>query len=591
MNFTPRHLIGYWEADSQEKVAAVATAEVTPPTKPVVKAQEIRSPTKHKIQAPRAARPIRGRKPPAAVHQVPKDQQIAPAPKPMFSHQERALSRFQKSKFGVIFAHGTGTGKTRTSAEAAALARKETGGKTLVVAPAGTRHNYEMGHQKWMPGVRTQIVPSSSTPIKGDPVAIVSYEAFKSRAPEFAAAGYDHVVFDEAHKGKDPNRGVFQAMKEFRHLFKRYTPMTASLTSTSPMDVYQLVDAMTGGEHDLGSPQEFRSRYLMTAGEEAGFLKRRRMSEPEKARIVGFKNEEELGAKLKKYIDIADEQDLPANTFPKKVVDTVEVEMDPDQLALYQHVLRQIGPDVRKRLKSDELTDADLVQLEKGYNSLAKARAVSGGVHTMTQDLNFEAALKHTPKARRLLEDLEGHIDRVPDARIIVVTNLIRGGVDIIEAGLKARGVPYGVFRGKGKGGSTEKERQAALDAINAGKSRVLLVSPAGFEGLDVPDATMVMSYDPHFNPERIRQAEARGIRAGGQKDRAQRDRRVIVKRYVTVMPERKGLAAAVKRLLGMEPDDKHVEQRIYDRAHERHQLNQRLKGIIRGRPRREYEL
>jgi len=589
MNFTHRHLAGYWAAESLEKLGVSAVP--APPATPRVEAERLKTPPPRAAKIPRGPSPLKGMKRGKAVRAVPQAARIKAPLDEMFPHQVKALARHAKGKHGIIFSHGTGTGKTRTSALAAARVRSETGGKTLVVAPAGTRANYEKGHHKWMPDAKTQIVATGKTPIRGDDVAIISYEAWKTRGPEFAAKGYDHVVFDEAHKGKDPERGVFKSMKEFRHLFKRYTPMTASLTSTSPEDVYQLVDAMTGGDHDLGSSSEFRKRYLMTAGEEAGFLKRRRMTKREAGKIVGFKNEEELGAKLKKFIHVADEEDLPKGTFPTAVPETVEVEMSPDQLALYKHVLRTTGPGVRERLESDALTDADLVKLQKGYNSLSKARAVSGGVHTMTTDLNFEDAIKHTPKARRLLEDAEAHIGEVGDAKIIIVTNLIKGGVDIIEAGLKARGISYGVFRGKGKGGTSEKERQAALTAFQDGDQKVLLVSPAGFEGLDGPNATMVQSYDPHFNPERVRQAEARGRRAGGLKHRAPKDRRVLVKRYVTKMPEKSGLAASLKRLVGMEDGDQHVEQKIYARAQQRHQLNQRLKGIIRGRPRREYTL
>jgi hypothetical protein len=43
---------------------------------------------------------------------------------------------------------------------------------------------------------------------------------------------------------------------------------------------------------------------------------------------------------------------------------------------------------------------------------------------------------------------------------------------------------------------------------------------------------------DGHFNPERINQAEARGIRAGGQAQRSEAQRKVIIRRYVSVLPK-----------------------------------------------------
>jgi hypothetical protein len=120
----------------------------------------------------------------------------------------------------------------------------------------------------------------------------------------------------------------------------------------------------------------------------------------------------------------------------------------------------------------------------------------------------------------------------------------------------------------------------------------VLLVSPAGFEGLNAPDTTMVQVYDGHFNPEAIRQGEARGIRAGGQKHRAPADRKVQVKRYVSVFPEKGGLLGAIQKMVGYRSREKHIDQKVWDRASERHQVNQRVLDLIAGKTRqREYKL
>ena len=132
------------------------------------------------------------------------------------------------------------------------------------------------------------------------------------------------------------------------------------------------------------------------------------------------------------------------------------------------------------------------------------------------------------------------------------------------------------MFRGKGKCGTSEKVRQAALKKFTKGKLKVLLVSPAGFEGLNAPDTTMVQVYDGHFNPEAIRQGEARGIRAGGQSHRAPADRKVKVKRYVSVFPERGGILGAIQKMIGYRSREKHIDQKVWDRAGERHRPRQR---------------
>ena len=46
---------------------------------------------------------------------------------------------------------------------------------------------------------------------------------------------------------------------------------------------------------------------------------------------------------------------------------------------------------------------------------------------------------------------------------------------------------------------SLEKARQQDVDDYNAGKKKVILISSAGGEGLDLPNTTMVASLDGHW--------------------------------------------------------------------------------------------
>lgn len=43
-----------------------------------------------------------------------------------------------------------------------------------------------------------------------------------------------------------------------------------------------------------------------------------------------------------------------------------------------------------------------------------------------------------------------------------------------------------------------------------------MIVSPTGAGGLSLGNTTWEGVLDPHFNPERMNQMEARGVRAGG---------------------------------------------------------------------------
>lgn len=512
---------------------------------------------------------------------------LAPRTEKPFPHQPDAVNFALDRGGSAIFAHDTGTGKSRTSMMLAEALRKSRNARAFAVVPAGTRVQFANSVKQWSTDQPVVIDEGSKAiPTKGIP--ILSYELFKKKAPELAARGYSHAIFDEAHKAKDPKAGFYQSMKQYRPLFKSYNLMTASLTSTSPEDVVQLVDVMTGGKHELGTPSEFRKRFLVTRGDKAGIFGRRRLARNASEEAVGFRDEQRLGSILRKYVHHVGEEDIEGTGVnkPKKVVETVEVPMSADQTKLYQYAMNQLPPEVRYRLKSDELSSKEMASL---YNKMIQTRGISGGLHTMAHGLSLAQSAKLTPKAQRVMEDLQQHLYEVPDGRAIIVSNLVRGGVDVLAEGLKQKGVPYGVFMGKGE--MSEGERQAALQAHKDGKIKALIVSPAGFVGLDSPDTTLVQVYDSHFNPEQILQAEARGIRAGGQKGRLPQDRRVIVRRYISTFPEKGGLVGSIQRAFGYRSRPKHIDQSIWDRAQERHTINKGLIDIIRGQKPKEHQL
>lgn len=483
------------------------------------------------------------------------------------------------------------THNSRTAADIGEELRRQTRGRTLYVTPASLRTNMAKAVTKWTPRTKVQIVREAKEAIPKGDAAVVSYELFKRNGPLFAQAGYDTVVFDEIQKAKDPATGTYQNLIDHRKHFRNYVGFTASLNSLSPVDMLQPISAITGGRHDLGDPDSFKKRYLLTRGDVVSKDVLDQV-EPERRavfakQVVGFRNSKDLGQRLRKYIHYVPRDKLDPKLFPKKKVETVEIEMSDDQTKLYKAALKQLPPDAIKILDGTG-RKGDIAQI---YNSLIQARALSGGVHTMVPGLSLSASARLTPKASKVLDDIDDHLDETRDGQVIVTTNLVNGGIDVLSQGLKDRGVPFGVFMGKGKGQQTEEQRQQALKDYNAGKLKVLLVSPAGHEGLDAPNTTFLANYDAHFNPEHVLQSEARGIRAGGQSKRPQEKRQVIVRRYVSVMPQSQGLFAKIKKLLGMWQRQKTVDQKIYEVAAQRHRLNQSVFDILQGKQPGEHEL
>jgi superfamily II DNA/RNA helicase len=251
------------------------------------------------------------------------------------------------------------------------------------------------------------------------------------------------------------------------------------------------------------------------------------------------------------------------------------VEMSKEQIKLYRMSMKGIDPKVVAKIQAGEAVNQR--EAMSVFTRLMRARQVSNSIHTGS-DMSLEEAAEATPKIKQILTEATQHIKKTPDAQVIMYTNIYRGGVDVLSAGLKKRGVPFGVFAGKGQKGITEETRQQAVEDYLAGKSKVLIITSAGAEGLSLGNTTMVQVVDGHYNPERTAQAEARGIRAGGLSHRPQEERKVNVRRYVSTMPK------GFWRTITFRPPEKSVGQWVYATAERKAKMNRQIRKALQAR-------
>jgi len=471
--------------------------------------------------------------------------------------------------------------------------------RALVVTPASLRANYlENGIQKFTAakgavfGNSQEVAAGTHVSLeRPDPHAryhVVSYDMFRKDPIQYVrAAGADTVIYDELHKAKNEGVLTTEAIKQARPHHRNFIGMTGSIVSNTPADLVPLVDAMTDGKHVLGSKSAFESRFVKMDDQGNKVLH----------------NPQVLRSLIAPYIHYVAPEDVQKNQ-PKKVVETVSVEMSPHQAALYKFIVKKLDPitALKYRLNSSSLNGAEVNDL---FSKIIRMRQLSNSVHTIDKNVSVERSAIETPKIKRLLDDVEEHLGETSDGQVVIHTNLIHGGVDVLQAGLKQRGIDHAVFIGKGNEGVTEGARQQGVQDFRAGKKKVIVISAAGSEGLDLPNTTMMAMLDGHFNPERINQAEARGIRAGGLSHRAPEDRNVVVRRYVSVLPstskERLSEIAAgiwdnispsaiLHRL--QDPSapvfynpfhkDKSPDQWVYGVAHSKEQLNKALHSTVK---------
>jgi superfamily II DNA or RNA helicase len=435
----------------------------------------------------------------------------------------------------LLLSHPVGSGKTLTSIaafEALRAAGKAT--NALVVTPASLRNNYlENGVNKFTDargavfGNAQEIADGTGvsfmSPVKGARYHVVSYDMFRKEPAKYIkAANADTLIFDELHKAKNETAKTTEAIKSSRGLYRNFIGMTGSIVSNTPGDIVPLVDAMTNGKHSLGNKSGFENRFVSVTSSGDRTLR----------------NPQVLRSLVSPYVHHVDHSDLIHVKVPKKVVENVDVEMSPEQTELYRFYIKKLDPisAIKMQLGASKLKPTDMNNI---FSKIITLRQLANSVHTVDRDITPEESAIRTPKIKKILDDVEQHLNETSDGQAVIHTNLIHGGVDVLTAGLKARGIDHALFIGKGQPGVTEESRQSGVSDYQAGKKRVIVLSAAGGEGLDLPNTTFMAMTDGHFNPERIGQAEARGIRAGGQAHRPEEKRHVIVRRYRSVLPSK----------------------------------------------------
>lgn len=469
----------------------------------------------------------------------------------------------------VVFAHPVGSGKTGTAiATAEEFRRLGKGNKVLAIVPAGLKDNFANQGVRKFTDSSVRVYNSRKDLMQGPHDAtyhVMSYELFK-RNPEEAIklTGADTLILDEVHHLKNSQTSNYKTLKRIRPLVKNVIGMTGSVASTSGIyDVYNLVDALSGGSHDLGTPAEFERRYIKRSG--AATAGKRKAA----AQIIGFRNTAELAAKMQRYVHyVSPDEVAKQGVMPRKHVDEVDVVMTPEQAKLYKRTMKG-SHQILKLLQEKNPNSA-----AKAFNSLIVARQLVNSPHTLDPNVQLSDAPTQSPKIKKVLDDLERHLANTPDGQVIIFTNLIKGGIDALEEGLKQRGIPYGRFIGKGNVGVNEKTRIQDVYDFNSGKKKVILVSGAGAEGLSFNNATMIQVLDPHWNPERILQSEARGIRLGGLSHRPVANREVIVKRYKAKLP-------GTNILLWHGKPRPALDDAIYESAWKRHEQNNMVRDLL----------
>jgi len=406
--------------------------------------------------------------------------------------QERVVERLRREP-AVLAYHQLGAGKTL----AAIAAGEETEGPKEVVVPAALRENFRKELNKFI-----------SRP-KG--YAIKSYQAASSGGMDPAAL----TIFDEAHRMG--SEGTISS-----HLPEQASGKLLFLTGTpirnEPAELVPLLKALGKGRKPPATAKAFEEQFVAKKSPWPGLWAYLKGVRP--GPVESLANKDKLVRLLKGRVDY-----WPARgEFPSVEHEHVTVDMSPDQSRVYEGVMRTNPILAYKIVHNLPPTKAEATQLNA---FLAAARQVSNNPKAFSTKLD-RPAIEYSPKLQRMAADLQEGFQKDPHFKALVYSNYLEGGILPFAEHLAKLKIPYALFHGQ----MDDADRKKVVNQYNTGKAKVLLVSGAGSEGLDLKGTKMVQLMEPHWNAARLQQVVGRAARHQSHSQLPPDERKVVVRHY-----------------------------------------------------------
>ena len=305
---------------------------------------------------------------------------------------------------------------------------------------------------------------------------------------------YDMVIIDEAHKLKNKKTTNYQFVSELR---KKYCLLlTATPVQNDLKELYNLINVLKPGQ--LGGQGQFQSSFILSKRTP--------------------KNERGLQDELSKIM-IRNRRSDGGVTYTKRKVRNVTLELSPEEMELYNGVTDF----VRKRYEESQgdlsgilslvtlqrevcsSRDAVFLTLFNMFKKMPEDSPVRGRIGELVQLIK---SIKANTKAEKALELIEEINDKV------IIFTEYRASQEYLLHYLKERGISAVPYRG----GMNRGKKDWMMDLFRT-RSRVLVATEAGGEGINLQFCHHMINFDLPWNPMRVEQRSGRVHRLGQTED------------------------------------------------------------------------
>ena len=413
--------------------------------------------------------PMSSNKPPVAVPMSSNKPPVAPSEctiltngKQLHPHQQIVAEFMRDTKRkGLVIVHKVGTGKTMTSlVTAQCLLSQSPNSKVVVITPKVIVEQFGRELQK------LNLHPHIASRIRIFP-HVTWLKRYESGIEDAKNA---ILIVDEAHKFKGQNK-IDQYGQEKSKL--------ARLLSEAAQEANKVL-LLTATPLENGIEETIN--YV-------SFTNDRNITKEYAKMKPVFKNQHIIINDFRNYLkcNFSVYDQVQKEDFPRRIDHIVKLTMSKNYQVKYDNIENSITNEVF--LNKYTMTGPDLTKFHNGIR-----RAVNG-IEIPSPKINWTV-----DKIKEIVAN---------KGKVVVYSTWIKFGIELVADNLKAANIKYQIISGNVQ----KADRVATIEAYNANKLRVILISSAGAEGLDLKETSAVIVLEPFWHQSRIEQVIGRGIR------------------------------------------------------------------------------
>ena len=412
----------------------------------------------------------------------------------VFEHQKIALKSCLESDCKLVI-RIPGSGKTFIKLKLAEVFCANSKNKVLFLGPSNLLRQYiDVFTSNGFDGIG--VYSGDSLP----PARLImsSFDMLRLYPTKILSINWDCVICDEFHRAKNLKTKTNKILRKLRKKSKRWYAFSGTPFQNSPYEFFELLSLVSN--NDLNAELESCLLYKYPAKksffrilcEKLTGRKKRLNQGP----ILGVANFEKFRNITKNIVDFLPETRCLSECKMPSICEKIhEIELSQEELINYKVLLKAHKKLKEKDFFCDDLRDESIFGL---FSRLSDLRQFL---------LSYDG--EPSSKMMAIIDNLKIRW-RDENARILVFSNFVDRGISVLHDALIKEGIPCLQYTGN----ISNKSRSEILFKFNSGISRIMLLSPVGFEGLDIPIATDIIVMDPHFNPERKKQLISRALRA-----------------------------------------------------------------------------